>query len=433
MKQYPFLAMILAASSSLGQGWTGDVDTITSAATTISFQQGLGSLAVQAASVTSPTPIFFGPSPLAPQVPTLVPGTVFAIGRPILQLSKPATLTLNYSTRSLPLGTSESGLRIYSLVNHKWTLVGGTVNLVNNTVSASITRAGTFALLAAPSSDLNAENLLVQAFANGTGTQNTQPPLLDWFSVSTGNLDTAEALATPIGRSIERSFPSVVSPAYNALFSVRLEPSGTSALYSSNADGSHPMRLTSIASQYITNIAVRGDGRTLCFTAYVGGAFNVYRMNANGSGISALATGLTGTLPRGIPLAVNPAGTQVTMVTGNTNLRVVNLATGGTVRTVSANVGTNFIHALAYNALGTTLAFTTDAALCTVVANAGAVQTRDSAAGFGNAVCWSPDGTRIAARYNNQVDVLLLSPKTWYDGAFAGGFGNAATFDLAWR
>lgn len=429
------ISLAIASSTCFGQGWTGDVATVTPAASTIVFQQGLGSLSIQAASVTANTPIFFGPSPLVPVIPTLVPGTVFSIGRPFLSLAKTATLTLNYGPRSMPSGTVEASLRIYKLYNHKWTIVGGTVNTINKTVTTTITKAGTYALLASTANALNAEDLLIELSANVGGTGNIPGTIVDdWFSVTTDTLfSTGSRIVNKIGRSIDRTYPTFVSPAYNALFFTRKEPNGNFAIYSMNADGSHPYRLTDIASQYITNAAISGDGRTCCFSAYVSGAFNVYKMNTDGSGLVALATGLTSpNIEIGIPLALNPAGAQVSMGIGNT-IRVVTVATGATVRTFTVAAAAIGVKGIAYNSSGTILAMTTDTGLYSATANSGAVTTRDATLSYGSAVAWSPDGTRIAVQYIHQIDVLRLSPKTWYDGAFTGNFDANTQFNLVWR
>ena len=421
MKKFTLATLVALATSSFGQGWTGDVGTIGPSATTLTFQQGLGSLAIQANSVGSNVPIFFGPNLLCPKVPTLLAGSEFSIGRPMLTLSKPATLVLNYSTRSLPVGTVETALRVYNLVNHKWTLVGGTVNTVNKTVTTTITRAGTYALLASTGNALNAENLLVQVFGNVSQPQN------EWFSVDTLDL-TSDSNIFPIGRSIERKFEAAISPAYNAIFTTRREPTGTYSVYSTNADGSHPVRLTSVSAQAITNVAISGDGRFVCFSAYVGGSFSVYKMNADGTSISTIATGLAGN-GEGVPIALNAAGTQLSIGIGNT-VRVVTTATGVTVRTVTIAAGATKIKGLSYNAAGLILAVTTDTGLYTVTASSGAAALREASTDFGSQVVWSPDGTKIAVKYINQIDVLKLSPKTWYDAVFPATPGE---FWLYWR
>ena len=61
--------------------------------------------------------------------------------------SAPVTLSLSYMDERLG-GVDESSLRIYRRddSNGKWALIGGTVDTVNNTVTAPVTQLGMFAL-----------------------------------------------------------------------------------------------------------------------------------------------------------------------------------------------------------------------------------------------------------------------------------------------
>jgi outer membrane protein assembly factor BamB len=94
------------------------------------------------------TTLLVRPAPAPPADPLLVPGTAYEIGPETLALGLPATLALRYDPARLPAGAVEAGLQLYARAGDAWTLVrGSTVNTANRTVTGSIARAGTYAVV----------------------------------------------------------------------------------------------------------------------------------------------------------------------------------------------------------------------------------------------------------------------------------------------
>lgn len=428
------LSLVGSTCFASAQGWTGDVFTLPTTATTITFKQGLGQLVVQAGTVATPSPIFLGPSPLAPELPTMVPGSIVAIGRPLLKLLKPVTLKLAYDPGNLPANTAAGSLRIFKLSNHKWVALTSTVDTINKVVSATISQPATYALISNAPAVAMANDLLVYEYEDWN-------PLIAGTYVSNGFHDAFSSLdlnflpdtvvRRPVGRAIEREALPTISPAYNAIFYSKWQPNGYREAFIANADGSHPQRITNLGAKLFGEGAIQGDGRAGVFAAYVGSQWNVYRMNADGTGVASIVSNVATTLALGPPVAINPSGTQAVVGNG-AQVMVLTVATGALVRSFAIPGATKVV-GLAYHPNGTTVAITADNGLYTATANSGSPLKRDGAEYFDRPT-YSPDGTQIAVVYGTGINILTVASNTWASDLIPKAPTNVKRrFRLAWR
>ena len=93
------------------------------------------------------------PAPLTGQALTVVPGATYTFGPDGTVFAKPVSLTIHYDVAQLPPGALESDLAIYTFANNAWAAMSAsTVDVVNKTVTASITHFSTWGVLAATAS-----------------------------------------------------------------------------------------------------------------------------------------------------------------------------------------------------------------------------------------------------------------------------------------
>lgn len=395
---------------------------IGTAAQTYTFRQGWGSLAVQSASVTAPRRMFVSDAPLAPLNPFVLPNTIISIGRPMFSLSKPATLTLGYEPEQLPSGTLESSLRIYTLRGHKWVIVGGTVNTTTKTVSTFVTGSGVYALLAATSSTANSNTLLCGLIDERNRTSG-------FFVVdSTGPITGGPPSLWPFHSVSERTaeFLSLTTPSYTSILSFRRQPNGKAEAYAANSDGSFPIKITNLGMQTFGPASFRQDGKFAVFPGTVGTSTSIYKLNADGTGLAAVASNVPG-----VPVvALNPAGTQAAY-SSNGSVVIVDPATNAVLRTV-ALPNTSFITGLAYNPAGTQLAAIGGGTGIFTINPASGPATLRLSGDFGGPVVWSPDGLALAFKRTNQLATLRLSNNTLL-GFWGDATGHFDLFKLVWR
>jgi hypothetical protein len=97
------------------------------------------------------TTLLLRPAVAAPAEPRLVPGTAFELGPETLAFARSATLTLRYDPARVPAAAVEAGLQLYVRGGDRWSLLrGSTVNTANRTVTGSIVRGGTYAVVSTP-------------------------------------------------------------------------------------------------------------------------------------------------------------------------------------------------------------------------------------------------------------------------------------------
>lgn len=389
---------------------------------TFFLRNGRVELLVKRQSVSVDTVAYATDVPLAPHNPFLLPQTVVALGRPNLSLSKAASLYLSYTLEELPAGTAEANLRVHTLRNHKWVLVGGAPDTVNKRVAVNISTGGVYAVLASTSNTANSDSILCHKI-DGEGAESHY--VLDG-SPFRGGPDSPWPFYEI--KSLQNEFLHLTSPAYSAILSLRRQPAGTFELYTSNPDGSYDARITSLSMQSAGPGSFRQDGRMGIFPAVVAGQTNIYKMNIDGSGLTTLASGLAA-----FPVvAINPAGTQAAYSTNN-SVVIVDPTTNAVLRTavIPGAVG---INAIAYNANGTLIAVAAEGlGLFTVnPVNAGVVAR--VAGFFTGPIAFSPDGAFLALRTQNRLRSYRLSNNTlvkeW------GSSGSTSDFSinmLFWR
>jgi uncharacterized protein YjdB len=111
---------------------------------------GSFALTVPAGALTQTSILTVLASAAAPPDVRLVDSRAYQLGPQELALSRPATVTLRYDRARLPQGLSEAALVLGVLTGGVWAPVpGSTAAVSSGTVSGVITRAGTYAVLAA--------------------------------------------------------------------------------------------------------------------------------------------------------------------------------------------------------------------------------------------------------------------------------------------
>ena len=109
---------------------------------------GAVSVAVPAGAVTGNTSLTVAPAVNPPASVRLISGSVFDLGPTATTFSQPVTLTLRYDPALVTGGNSESELQLYEVVAGSWSLVSGSsANTGTRTVSGSVSRLGTFAVM----------------------------------------------------------------------------------------------------------------------------------------------------------------------------------------------------------------------------------------------------------------------------------------------
>lgn len=173
-----------------------------------------------------------------------------------------------------------------------------------------------------------------------------------------------------------------------------------------NADGTGQQRLTdNPATDWLA--AISWDGTKVAFASDRGGTENIYIMNANGTGLTHLASG---TDLRGC--AFSKDGSKLAFAS-NLDLYAVPSA-GGFAVLIASNPGTD--QSPCYNPDGQKIAFArnTDGRLQVWVANADGSnpqQLTDEADGCGWP-SWSPDGSKLVfiAYRDGKVNMYIMNP-----------------------
>lgn len=120
---------------------------ITPAGGTVRTSNGLVTIVAPASAVTENTSVVVQPASNPPASTGLIPGSAFTITPITATLAQPATLTLKYNAASL--GAINRGtLQVYMVNSGAWLLIAGSsVDSANGTVSAPISKFGTFAII----------------------------------------------------------------------------------------------------------------------------------------------------------------------------------------------------------------------------------------------------------------------------------------------
>jgi hypothetical protein len=203
------------------------------------------------------TTLQVGPSPLAPVSPALLEDTVGAIGRPTQTFANAVQYWVKYDPLAIRAGSTEASLRVYRLNNHRWTLVGGTVDTVNKVVKTTITSAGTYAVLASTVATAAAENAITFRMFDS--------PHTSWFRVSA---DFDPVKVETFNPGLSRGF-SLFSPTGNSIAFARQQVNGFYEVMTANADGSNARRITSISASGFRDAVYAPDGKSIYFTYFV--------------------------------------------------------------------------------------------------------------------------------------------------------------------
>ncbi|MDF1502288.1 PQQ-binding-like beta-propeller repeat protein [Roseisolibacter sp. H3M3-2] len=114
------------------------------------------------AALAQTTTLLLRPAPDAPTAPHLVPGTAFELGPETLAFNRAATLAIRYDPARLPSGAVENGLQLHQLFASGWVVIRGSrVNTANKTVSGTVVRGATYAVLTTPVSRVTLRGGLV--------------------------------------------------------------------------------------------------------------------------------------------------------------------------------------------------------------------------------------------------------------------------------
>lgn len=358
-------------------------------------RDGLVSIVFQPGAFASDRAIPIGTNPIAPTSPSLCLDSATTIGLPGTAFANAATLRFHYGLMSLPTGAVESGLRIFRLVNHKWTQVPScVVELANKIVRAPIEVGGTYGLASATASTLsNEEMILYRQQVNGSG-DSAAPPFwmrtntTPWSSVSSDSKP-VDVLSTEC--DVWRS--SLLAPTENGVLFTRRH-SGGSDFYLANLDGTRPVRITNLGFTSTTGGCFARTGNLMAFTAKVGGVWKLYRMTPDTAPV------IIATLPADPTCApaFSPDSSQIACGITNGTVVVWNPLTGAPITTI--NVGAGSVVALDYNSPATKLGFlfaSTGSGYANLV---GAVTLSNNSIvsishEAGVALCWDPSGAKI--------------------------------------
>lgn len=118
---------------------------------TVTDESGSLTIVVPANALAQTTNLSISPAGTTPPSTRLLAGTAFDVGPAAATLAQPATLTIRYDPSLVTAGNSESELQLYEVVSGGWRVVAGsTVNTGAKTVSGSIARLGTYAVMMRP-------------------------------------------------------------------------------------------------------------------------------------------------------------------------------------------------------------------------------------------------------------------------------------------
>lgn len=369
------------------------------------LRQGQAQLTVTAGAVSTPTRIFVSGNSMVPESRFLVADSAVSIGRPSLTFSRATTLSIAYEPQNLPVGAAEANLRIYRVIGHKWALVGGTPDVNGKTVSAAITGASTYALLAATTATVEPENAIFLSVPNSGNSSAYRITVPDPANVP------GASVTDPLSTTTFPSGLTTISPTLNSVAFVRGSLLGGEDVLVANVDGSFPIRLTSLQARFIGGGTISPDGRSLAFIANVGGELAMYRVELNGTGQKKLATLASKT--DFAPPAWNTNGNALVYGDG-LNLVTINPTTGAVFRSTTLPTDARAIRGVAFNPAGNQLAATTYSGAYTVATNGSGLTRRLVESDFA-AVSFSPDGRWLAVTYDK--------------GGIAVGPANGRDFD----
>lgn len=367
---------------------------------------------------------FFGPSPLAPEVPLLLTNTVTSVGRP-MAFTSPGTVASAFDTKMLPAGVNAADVRLNILRNHKWvTLTGGQIFPGSNSIRCNVVRTGTYGLIGTTYNSSFSDDIIVNVY----GLNVDQTRLNQWYKVrDVGLVTPATAVAVPMKHDLDQRV--YLSPAYNALFSSRRTATGGMELNILSADGGNPDPISNLGASRIGDVAVDGEGMKVVFAAMVAGSWNIYSSGVDGTSLTTLLSGVTSALAGGPKVALTPLGTQAAITNGN-DISIVDVPGGSVIRTITM---ADEVRGLGYNSSASRLAVTTGSGLYTIDLPLGTPFLRESGSTFRDNPTFSPSGLRIAVHSDTGVDLLTLNPKSWHYGVLGPlGSGNPE-YQVFWR
>jgi len=380
-----------------GLGLAQEIDVkpyvVPAAGGTVVARDGLVSIVFQSGAFPSDRAIPIGTNPIAPSSPSLCLDSPTTIGLPGTSFANAATLRFHYGAMSLPTGAVESGLRIFRLVNHKWTQVPScVVELANKIVRAPIEAGGTYGLASATTSTLsNEEMILFRPRMSGNGNA-VSPPF--WMRTNTAPVNVSESKSSDVlSTDCDVWSGSLLAPTENGVLFTRRH-SGGSDFYLANLDGTRPVRITNLGFTSTTGGCFARTGNLMAFTARVSGVWKLYRMTADTAPV-VIAT--LPTEPTCAP-AFSPDGSQIACGVTNGTVIIWNPVTGAPITTIA--VGAGALVALDYSPPGTKLGFLfamTGSGYANMV---GAITLSNNSIasifrGAGTVLCWDLAGSKI--------------------------------------
>lgn len=144
---------------------------------TLTMLGGAVTIVAPRGSLAQTSTLLLRPAVAAPPEVRLVPGTAYDLGPETLAFVRPATITLRYDASRVPSAAEEVGLQLYVRSGGTWTLsYGSVVNTVNKTVSGTLLRGGTYAIIGTPVSRIALRGPLVGGglYVGSTGRLSTR-------------------------------------------------------------------------------------------------------------------------------------------------------------------------------------------------------------------------------------------------------------------
>jgi TolB protein len=244
--------------------------TITSAGGTVT--SGNATLTVSGGVVQSPTTVSVQAATGYPADSRIVSNTAYNFNANGATFVQPVTISIKYTTASLPTGAVESSLTLFKVVNNAWTQVtSSTLDTTNKVVSGTDTTLGVYAILA--------------TVINSTSSTGGSTPSVLFTS------DRTAAYTTP-------------------------------NLYTINADGTGIRQLTNLLQgQSVSSGFFKPDGTLIVFTEQISGGSYLYSINPDGTGLKALLGGdfrPDGTLTHNHDAEFSSDGTKVVFASDRT-------------------------------------------------------------------------------------------------------------------
>lgn len=368
---------------------------VPSAGGTVVARDGLISIVFQAGAFANDRVIPIGTNPIAPSSPSLCLDSPTTVGLPGTAFANTATLRFHYGLMSLPTGVVETGLRIFRLVNHKWTQVPScVVELANKVVRAPIEAGGTYGLASATASTLANEDMVLFRQQMSGSSDSVAPPF--WMRTNTTPWSNVSNDAKPVdvlSTECDVWRGSLLAPTENGVLFAKRHSAG-SDFYLANLDGTRPVRITNLGFTSTTGGCFARTGNLMAFTARVSGVWKLYRMTPDTAPV--LIANLPGD-PTCAP-AFSPDSSQIACGITNGTVVVWNPLTGGPITTI--NVGAGSVVALDYNSAGSKLGFLFASTGSGYANTVGAISLplntiQLTGHGAGGALCWDPAGTKI--------------------------------------